>query len=96
MKRIEIMLSAAVEEDFITKCEENDISAFTKLVNVIGIGNSVPKLGDSVWPQFNTMFIIYCNDEKLEVVKTIVELLRVQYSSEGIACFVIENGVIEF
>ena len=95
MKRIEIILSTAIEEDFITKCEENEIQAYTKLVDARGIGNSVPKQGDAVWPQFNTLFIIYCNDEKVDAFKTVIGKLREQYPSEGIACFVLEASVLE-
>ena len=95
MKKIELILSAAIEEDFITKCEENGIQAYTKLGDARGIGNSVPKQGDEVWPQFNTLFIIYCNDKKVEAIKTIIANLREQYPSEGIACFVLEASVLE-
>lgn len=95
MKRVEIILSAAIEEDFITKCEELSLSAYTKLVDVLGRGNSVPKQGDDVWPQFNSLFILYCEEEKIEVIKNLVGELRMQYPSEGFSCFISENDFIE-
>ncbi len=54
LKRVEIIFSAALDEDFAEGFKKNKIgSHFTKLSGVTGAGFSNPKLGDSVWPQLN-------------------------------------------
>jgi hypothetical protein len=53
----------------------------------MGRGYSAPKLADAVWPQENTLFILYCTDEEAECVSQIVNSLRKEYVGEGLACF---------
>ena len=77
-----------MEEDFMTMFEkEQDGVHFTKLPAVMGRGFSEPKLGDSVWPQLNMMFVIYCSKEMAVRIHDIVEQVRKLYPHEGIACF---------
>ena len=91
-KRIEIIFSQAVEEDFISEFKEQNVGAkYTKLANVMGAGFSNPRLGDAIWPQLNMMYIIYCSEEDSKKIIAIVEKLREQYMGEGIACFVSES-----
>ena len=88
-KRVEIIFSQAVEEDFIAEFKEAGVGAkYTKMANVMGAGFSNPRLGDAIWPQLNMMYIIYCDEEEAEKIKTIISKLRVVYKDEGIACFI--------
>jgi hypothetical protein len=91
-KRVEIIFSQAVEEDFIAEFKEQKVGLkYTKLANVMGAGFSNPRLGDAIWPQLNMMYIIYCNEEDCAKIIAIVERLREKYMGEGIACFVSES-----
>lgn len=91
-KRVEIIFSQALEEDFEAEFKENKVgSKFTKLSNVMGAGFCNPRLGNSIWPQLNMMYIIYCSQEESDKIIAIVEKLREKYLGEGIACFVSES-----
>lgn len=91
-KRVEIIFSQAVEEDFIERFKEQKVGAkYTKLANVMGAGFSNPRLGDAIWPQLNMMYIIYCSEDDCKKIIAIVEALREQYMGEGIACFISES-----
>lgn len=86
--RLEITMSQAIEEDFITKFMAEDTGKkFTKLPVVMGQGNTEPKMGDAVWPQLNCMYIVFCSEAESQVVVKIVQDLRAMYPNEGIACF---------
>lgn len=89
LKRVEIILSAAVDEDFTDGFKKNGIGAhFTKISGVTGAGFSNPKLGDAVWPQLNEMLIVYCSKDEAKKITELVESLREKYPMEGIACFI--------
>ncbi|MBB5227342.1 hypothetical protein DYE50_00920 [Treponema ruminis] len=91
-KRVEIIFSQAVEEDFVAEFKEQQVGLkYTKLANVMGAGFSNPRLGDAIWPQLNMMYIIYCSEEDCGKIIAIVEKLREKYMGEGIACFVSES-----
>ncbi len=86
--RLEIILSQSIEEDFVKAFLEKDTGhMFTKLDNVMGQGCSVPKMGDSIWPQLNCMYITYCTKSQSSEIKAIIKSLRKEYPGEGIACF---------
>ena len=69
LKRVEIILSAAVDEDFVEGFKKYKIgSHFTKISGVTGAGFSNPKLGDAVWPQLNEMIIVYCPKDEAEKI----------------------------
>ncbi len=86
--RMEIIFSQALEEDFLQAFKENDIGKhFTKFETVMGAGFSTPHLGNDVWPQCNMMFIIYCSKDEAKKIRQVVQKLRKQFITEGIACF---------
>lgn len=90
-KRVELIFSQAVEEDFQQAFKDKNVAAkFTKLANVMGAGYSNPRLGDAVWPELNMMYIIYCDEEECKKIISIVENLREKYMGEGLACFISE------
>lgn len=88
MKRIELILSQAVESDILEAFEEKKVGkAYTKIPNVIGKGFSDPKMGDSIWPQLNSLYIIYCEEEESQIIYDIVLKTREEYPCDGIAFF---------
>lgn len=89
LRRVELIFSAAVDEDFMDGFKKNKIGAhFTKLSGVTGAGFSNPKLGDSVWPQLNEMIIVYCSKDEAEKIVDLAKKIRDKYPMEGIACFI--------
>ena len=89
LKRVELIFSAAVEEDFMEGFKKKKIAShFTKISGVTGAGFSNPKLGDAVWPQLNEMIIVYCAKDEAEKIIGLAKDLRGRYPTEGIACFV--------
>lgn len=89
LKRVELIFSAAVDEDFMDGFKKEEIGAhYTKISGVTGAGFSNPKLGDSVWPQLNEMIIVYCSKDEAEKILDLAEQIREKYPMEGIACFV--------
>lgn len=93
--RIEIICSQALEEDFAEEFENNNVAKmFTKIDNVKGAGYNNPHLGDAVWPQLNTMYIIYCNKEDAKKIASIVFKLRKLYKTEGIGCFISQSNEV--
>ncbi len=87
--RVEIICSQALEEDFSEEFEKNKVAKhYTKISPVMGSGYSNPHLGDAVWPQLNTLYIIYCSQEDAEKIKQIVIKLRKLFVTEGIGCFI--------
>lgn len=92
MKRIEVIISQSISEDFIFLCENKGITLhYTKIPNVIGKGFSDPKLGDAVWPQLNDYYVIFAKDETAQVVYECINALRESYKNEGIYCFETEG-----
>ena len=94
LKRVELIFSAAVDEDFMDGFKKKGIGAhYTKISGVTGAGFSNPKLGDSVWPQLNEMIIVYCPKDEAEKIIELAEKIRDKYPMEGIACFVSKASV---
>ena len=86
--RLEIIFSQALQEDFEQEFKKHGIGKhFTGFSNVTGAGFSNPRLGDSVWPQLNMMYIIYCDTEEAKKIRSVIKQLRQKYLTEGIACF---------
>lgn len=89
LKRVELIFSAAVDEDFMDGFKQKGIGAhYTKISGVTGAGFSNPKLGDAVWPQLNEMILVYCSKEEAEKIIDLAKDIREKYPMEGIACFV--------
>lgn len=95
MKRMDIILSQALEEDFVYQCQLLHVdTCYTKIPGVMGRGNSSPKMGDSIWPQLNSWYMLVVSDEDAFKLKKLVENLRKEYPDEGIGCFVSDVTVL--
>lgn len=93
MKRIEIVMTQAIEVDFMNlyekACRIADMKCkFTKIDNVMGQGNTNPKLGDAIWPQLNVMFILIIEDKYVNIIRNIMKTLHNTYVGEGAAAFI--------
>jgi len=93
MKKLEIILSQAIDEDFLHDCKVMHVADYyTKTIGVQGEGCSFPKMGDDVWPQLNNHYMIVIEDDEIETIKHIISHLREIYPDEGLACFVSDVG----
>jgi nitrogen regulatory protein PII len=90
MKRIEIIISRALDEEFIELLETHDINQFTAINPVTGKGYSLPKMGDDVWPQTNKLYIFYVEEKQKELLSIIVNKLREEFPDEGISAFIVD------
>lgn len=95
MKRIEIMISRALDEEFIDLIEANDLNHFTSINPVMGKGFSNPKLGDNVWPQTNKLYIFYISDKDIDKLKKIISRLRTEFPSEGLGAFITDAQCLD-
>ena len=89
MNRIEIVFSQALEEDVLAALKKiPDALFFTLIPGVKGRGYSTPNMGDSVWPEFNELIIIYCpSDSGAAEIEAAVGRIRKRFPTEGIAFF---------
>jgi hypothetical protein len=93
--RLEIIISQALEDDFLRELAAAlPAYKYTQLSGVHGRGYSVPKLGDAVWPQENTTFILYVAESEERAITGVIETVRKQYVGEGLACFKSISGEI--
>ncbi|MBR1919938.1 MAG: hypothetical protein IJ831_09975 [Spirochaetales bacterium] len=89
MQKLEIIMSAAIDNDFMHRCEVRNIARFyTKIDNVLGKGNQNPKLGNEVWPQFNVHYTIVVRDEEVDQIRMVINSLRRDFPDDGVACFI--------
>ncbi len=100
MKRIEVVLTQAIESDFLQlyerECRRINIKCkYTKIENVMGSGNTNPKLGDSIWPQLNVMFILYVEDDFVPIITNIMRKLHEMYVGEGAAAFATDCNCLD-
>jgi nitrogen regulatory protein PII len=61
MKRVEIIAAQAILDDVLEAMEHYQVPMhYTIIPAAHGRGNTIPKLGDDVWPEENFIMIIYC------------------------------------
>ncbi len=90
MRRVEIMAAQAILEDVLEALEHYAVPMhYTIIPTVHGKGNTIPKLGDDVWPEENFVLIMYCEEETLERIEMAIQLVKKKYDHEGIGYFVI-------
>ena len=88
MTRIELFTNRSVEENLLDAFKYHGVAkAYSKIPVVHGVGGSGPRMGDSVWPEENVAFIIWCDDVEAEGVKRAVDEVKAQFPDEGIKLF---------
>jgi hypothetical protein len=99
LTRIEIFTNRSVEENLLDAFKEHGVAkAYSKIPVVHGAGSSGPRMGDSVWPEENVAFIIWCDDVEAEGVKRAVDDVKAQFPGEGIKFFALgsEGGDLRY
>jgi len=90
MKRMEIIANSAVEEDIMEIMEHLDGQGYyTKINNVHGVGSCGPRKGDHIWPEENSLFIVYGEKEEMEMLETALTGLKTRFPDVGIKYFIL-------
>ncbi len=90
MRRVEIIAAQAILEDVLEALEHYAVPMhYTIIPTAHGKGNTIPKLGDDVWPEENFVLIMYCEDATLRSIEMAIQLVKKKYDHEGIGYFVI-------
>ncbi|MFW6343808.1 MAG: PG0541 family transporter-associated protein [Sediminispirochaetaceae bacterium] len=88
MKRIEIIANRSIEEDMFEAFAKAEVAKhYTKIPEVMGAGNSGPRMGDHVWPEENFILIVYCEEPEAEKIKEVIGELKEFFKGEGIKLF---------
>ena len=89
MKRVEIMANQSIEADLFEAFSKKRVARhYTKIPNVMGIGNSDPKMGDHIWPEENVMIILYCEEEEANLLSEAVKEVKEHFPREGLKIFI--------
>lgn len=86
MRKYEIYLSEALEENLEELLNDKGVTIFSKITPVAGRGYSTPNLNNDVWPGRNTLYILYTEEQGAQIEEAASQL-KVQFPHEGIAIF---------
>jgi len=93
MVRIEVIANRSVEENILDALRhENAGKHYTKYPNILGVGNSGPRMGDSIWPEENFIFVFWCEDEEVGAIERAVFSVKEKFPNEGIKMFSLPGG----
>ncbi|MBI9103708.1 MAG: hypothetical protein JEY99_14935 [Spirochaetales bacterium] len=95
MIKFEIIANQALERPLMEIMPLRDGKpCYTMLKQVDGAGYSGWCMGNDVWPEENIMFILYIDEEKLEIIKERIQELRKRFPLLGLAAFE-HTGIVE-
>lgn len=90
MNRIEIIMDRTVEALFIEQLNrECKGTYYTMIQDALGIGESGPRMGTAVWPETNSIFLIYTDEEGTVILRGLLGRMRRANPNNGIAAFLI-------
>jgi nitrogen regulatory protein PII len=94
MKRIEIMVNQSIAEDLQENLRDAGLmEACTRWTPVYGTGHVGPREGSAVWPETNTVLLLFLPAEKIEILRFAVASLKGIYPDEGLKCFISEGPI---
>ncbi len=95
MKRIEIVGNRSVQEELFELLERGRAAThYTLVPEVHGAGNSDPKQGDSTWPEYNFLLIVYCDDAEADRIAEAVRELKKIFPDEGVKLFEVDARLV--
>ncbi|MDR0597721.1 MAG: hypothetical protein LBG14_04365 [Treponema sp.] len=93
MIRIEIIANHSVEDNILEALAEAQVAKhYTRYPNVMGVGRSGPKMGDSIWPEENFALVIWCEDDEGRIIERAVAGVKQRFPDEGIKIFGLRDG----
>lgn len=89
MIRVEIILDQTIE-DILMEAFNNRpaLKRFTLISPVKGNGAAGPKMGDHVWPEENSLFILYTAEKNKGALRGIIKQIREDHPHNGVAMFI--------
>jgi hypothetical protein len=88
MLRIEIVANHSVEENILEALVSEDAGKYyTKYPNILGVGSTGPRMGDSVWPEENFALVFWCEIEEARAIERAVAKVKEKFPGEGIKVF---------
>ncbi len=65
---------------------------YTLVSEAKGDGLSGPRMGTHVWPEENSLFILYVEENMLEKLRCIIRTMRKKHPSNGISAFFVPHA----
>jgi len=88
MIRVEIIANRSVEENILEALAKEGVAKFyTKIPNVLGVGDCGPRMGDAVWPEENFALIVWCEKDEAEGIERAIKKVKEKFPGEGIKLF---------
>jgi hypothetical protein len=88
MIRIEIIANHSVEENILEALAKANVGKYyTKYPNIMGVGNTGPRMGDAIWPEENFAIVIWCEEEEAGAIQRAVATVKEEFPGEGIKLF---------
>jgi len=95
MKRLEIIVNQSIEDEVVFLLESLHYGeAFTHFSSVFGRGNSGRREGTGVWPERNSLYLVFIQDQEVGLFLNEILRIKEEFSDEGIRC-IISGGVEE-
>ena len=77
MMRLEIIANQSVEENVLGALKHEEVGKYyTKYPNILGVGNSGPRMGDAVWPEENFALVIWCSEQEAQAIARAVAFVK--------------------
>lgn len=88
MIRVEIIANQSVEENILEALKFAGAGKhYTKFPNILGVGSTGPRMGDSIWPEENFSLVIWCDEEEGRKIERAVADVKKIFPGEGIKVF---------
>ena len=86
--RLEIIANQSVEENILGALKYEGVGKYyTKYPGILGVGDSGPRMGDSVWPEENFALVIWCDEQEAQGIARAIEFVKKRFPGEGIKLF---------
>lgn len=83
--RVEIILNKAILEDLLDLWSLHERFAFyTAVPDVLGSGSSGQRLGDGVWPELNSLVVLYVPKSHLAQLRQDLRHIKAKFPNEGL------------
>jgi len=93
MVRVEVIANRSVEENILDAIKfENAGKHYTKYPNILGVGNSGPRMGDAIWPEENIVLVFWCEEAEALAIERAVAYVKAKFPNEGIKMFSLSGG----
>ena len=88
MMRLELIANHSVEENIHDVLKAEGVGKYyTKYPNIIGVGNSGPRMADAVWPEENFVMVFWCEEDEARGIERAVAAVKKEFPTEGIKLF---------